>query len=935
VKLRREEMPPRGVVVAAIKLPEKTKDLALSKEKEFDNITLLEDIARKLGKKESRLPDVTASLQALTAASLILPGIMQSTARAADDDSVDFQYSHYQEGKRDIYGLVGDDFGHYYSTDGTFQEISDVTKLASKFKPIEVDSLHGSSRVTLTDRIKFSFNYLQDTWSGATPVATAPAVVGGNRLYRFTDPQNIIHTGSGASPLIYDVAPLYFDNKLNNRRSIYSATSGEYTPGAINNRLTHVLSSASPETRKQGDFKLSYEWDEAAVDVGGGISTENDYESRFVNLGGRMDFNQKRTTANLGLSYTNSDTFAKIDPDTIPFMDVTGYESEIGEPYTYEDGGVIYEAIGVKQGAILRGNRQDWGTQLGLTQVLSKNGLLELGMGYTRSTGFLSNPYKLIFDWFAYKNPGQDLYFSNEVYARIEKRPDERNQFNWNLGYNQFIEPLDAALHFDYHFAHDDWGINAHTFEADWVQPLGAGWTVTPRIRYYSQSRADFYWPYFVELFTVGADGETTQTQFMPKHYSSDQRLSGFGALSGGITVSKQFAKGVGLEAGFEYYSHQGGLKLGGGGEQDFADFDYWVANAALKVDLAAVGTGLSSHPQSHRHHASHGTLPAGLMFAHTLDKSGDFMVGYRFQRSEQAGNMLLGSEPVGANTVLNQGCGNQECLVTPNFMAMSMHMLDLMYAPTDWLSLMLMPQWMDMEMKMTQLKEHHFYSGIVHNEQTGGIGDLGLYALFKLFDQPHHHLTLSLGGTAPTGAVDLIQRNVISLRAKLPVHYGMQLGSGTWDFKPALTYTGNLEAFSWGAQANGTIRLEENNDSGYRLGDNFQGSVWGGYGWNGWLSTTVRGIYTWQDKNHGAYPSIKNEYGDPFVNDHLSTVDIPGNYGGQFVDLGLGINVTIPSGAFQGNTLKFEWLQPIQTDYNGYQLDRDYALNFTWSYGF
>jgi hypothetical protein len=63
--------------------------------------------------------------------------------------------------------------------------------------------------------------------------------------------------------------------------------------------------------------------------------------------------------------------------------------------------------------------------------------------------------------------------------------------------------------------------------------------------------------------------------------------------------------------------------------------------------------------------------------------------------------------------------------------------------------------------------------------------------------------------------------------------------------------------------------------------------------------------------------------------------VDIPGNYGGQFVDLGLGINVTIPSGAFQGNTLKFEWLQPIQTDYNGYQLDRDYALNFTWSYGF
>jgi hypothetical protein len=50
---------------------------------------------------------------------------------------------------------------------------------------------------------------------------------------------------------------------------------------------------------------------------------------------------------------------------------------------------------------------------------------------------------------------------------------------------------------------------------------------------------------------------------------------------------------------------------------------------------------------------------------------------------------------------------------------------------------------------------------------------------------------------------------------------------------------------------------------------------------------------------------------------------------------LGLGVNVTAPSGAFAGNTLKFEWLQPVHTDYNGYQLDRDYALNVTWSYGF
>jgi hypothetical protein len=273
--------------------------------------------------------------------------------------------------------------------------------------------------------------------------------------------------------------------------------------------------------------------------------------------------------------------------------------------------------------------------------------------------------------------------------------------------------------------------------------------------------------------------------------------------------------------------------------------------------------------------------------------------------------------------------------MVTPDSMTMGMHMLDLMYAPTDWLTLMATPQWTDMEMTMTELRQHHFPSGIVHDETTGGIGDLGLYALLKLIDRRDHRLTLSLGGTAPTGEVDLIQRNVMSLRARLPVHYGMQLGSGTWDFKPALTYLGETQRWLWGAQAGGTVRLEDENESGYRLGDNFQGSAWGGYAWTNWVSTSVRGVYTWQSEIHGAYPPINDEYGDPYLNEHVGPVDLPGNYGGRFVDVGLGINVTVPGGAFAGNSLQFEWLQPVYTDFNGYQLDRDYTLNVSWSYGF
>ena len=443
---------------------------------------------------------ISNSLPALTAAAFILPGLIQPVARAADNDSVDFQYSHYQEGRRDIYGTED------YDGNG----INETFKIRSNIKPIEVDGLRGSTRITLTDRVKFAFNYTQDTWSGATPVATVPVASAlANRPIRN---QNGIVVG--ASPQVPEIAAIFIDGKGDIFGVNTDNTTGGIIPGPKDNRLNHVLAGASPETRKQGDFKLSYEWDEAAAEVGGGISIENDYESRFVNLGGRMDFNQKQTTVNLGLSYTNSDTFAAIDPDGLQFIstDSYGHREDLiidnksvpifinipGSP-GYID--TTYDERNKLTGAVVRGNRQDWDTQLGLTQILNKDAVLELGMGYTRSTGFMANPYKLV-QVFALTGTSEEvngagikLYKSSGAF--IEKRPDERNQFNWNLGYNQYIEPLDAAVHLDYRFAHDDWGINAHTFEADWVQPLGSGWTVTPRVRYYSQSSADFLRTFF------------------------------------------------------------------------------------------------------------------------------------------------------------------------------------------------------------------------------------------------------------------------------------------------------------------------------------------------------------------------------------------------------------------------------------------------------
>ncbi len=892
-------------------------------------------------------PVDTASkaLKALTSAAIVLPGLMLSSAQAADDGGrVNFQFSRYQEGARNLFGAP------------------------NNFDPIRADVLHGNGLFPLTDRAKFSFNYTQDTWSGATPITTSPLAANPYQLIRANTPSGT--TVVGASPLIFPRG-LLLDRDLN--------PLGRNQDGMLaqDTRSVLVLASASPETRHQANFGLGYEWDEAAINASAGFSLENDYRSSFGNLGGRLDFNQKLTTVKFGAGYTSSNISAILDHDASPYLTKTAFDRQI-------------ERRGGSE--ILHGERQDWSANLGLTQVLNKQALVDANFGYTHSQGFLENPYKAMTVIFVdpdILNNGQTTPVPGDVRALLEQRPGQRNQFAFNTKYIQHINLLDAALHLDYKFTADDWGIKTHTFDASWVQPLPFGWMFTPRIRYYSQDSASFYNPYLIsqqnfsrQAFDsfgreVWVDSLNPATEYfrdanfnlvdgagnpvneatllvepktvafdpglLPGNFSSDHRLAGFGALSGGFTLSRQFAKGIALEAGFEYYTRASGFKLGGGGGNGFADFDYYVANAALKLNLESMSPSNPLGITLHGHHRSHAkddgnsdhhrhNQPAGLMYAHMLDKPGQFMVGYRFMYSRQDGRMHHGARAVSDQTVVDQGCSDEVlCRFTPTYMNMRMHMLDLMYAPTRWLNLMVMPTFMDMDMNLRELDGRpprvlgvHEHTGIA-GHSTGVIGDTLMAALLKLYQKRGHRLHASLGMSAPSGKTDIELRRIFQIDGGA-IHFGMQLGSGTWDFVPSLTYTGEYDRWSWGAQVSGTKRMEKQNDSGYRLGDAFQATTWGGIDLSRWLSASVRGVYTVQDRIHGDFNTF---------NARIGPMDFPRNYGGEFWNVGVGVNVNIPGGRFAGNHLGFEWLQPVHTDVTGFQLSPKGALAASWSYTF
>lgn len=848
------------------------------------------------------------ALTALTSAALLLPGL------AAENSQVSLQYSRYQEGERNLF------------------------EAKSQFRPLQVDTTHFSADLGLLDRWRFGFAYTEDVWSGATPIATAPLAARPNRP--------LADATSGASPLLTGQVAL--DSDFHFLRS-----------GKEESRLVHVLASASPEVRRESDFRLGYEWDEAELALLGGFSLENDYRSAHGGVRGRLDFNRKLTTLSYGFNYTHSDIQALLDHDSSPYIVKDRYLSSIR---LRRKGGLALEQ--------LLGERRDFAFHLGLSQVLSRDDLLNLNLGYTKSLGFLENPYKAVTVIFVDPTQiGQPVLIGDRR-ALLEERPAQRNQGTLGLKWVHYLAPLDAALHLGYQFSRDDWGISAHTFEAQWIQPLGGGWTIAPKIRYYSQDQASFYQPYLLSLQPfqtiakdpkgreVWVDGQGREFFFangdffdaagnpvtppedaapkrirfdrraLPKHFSSDHRLSGFGALSGGITVSKAFAKGVTFEAGFEYYTHAGSLKLGGGGEDAYSDFNFLVANAALTVDLEALQLSELEHHAHHHGLHGHHFLPAGLMYAHMMPKATPFMVGYRLMHQSQNGDLLHSSRRARDPLVVAEGCGLIACRFAPKKMEMSMHMLELMYAPSDWLNLMIMPQFVAMEMDTEALSGRPprdpqvFEHGGKHT--TGGVGDTLLSALIRLWQAEPHHLHLGLGLSVPTGEVHLKMRRMHQQEMG-SYHFDMQTGSGTFDFIPSLTYTGEQGRWWWGGQLLGTVRLGEN-DAGWRRGHLAQASAWGGYSLTDWLGVSVRGVYTFQGKIAGDVDGFSRR---------LGPMDFPQNSGGRFFDLGFGLSAQVPSGTFAGNALRFEWLQPVLDDFYGYQLEREGALTFTWNYAF
>jgi len=204
---------------------------------------------------------------------------------------------------------------------------------------------------------------------------------------------------------------------------------------------------------------------------------------------------------------------------------------------------------------------------------------------------------------------------------------------------------------------------------------------------------------------------------------------------------------------------------------------------------------------------------------------------------------------------------------------------------------------------------------------ESNGLGDLKFSGLYDLASWNNgRRVHLNVGISAPTGAIDERKSNG-DIQP-----YGMQLGSGTWDFLPALTFLGQTDNYSWGAQVGGALRMGDN-DRDYSLGNRFDATIWGGRKLSDSFSLSAKFDYFSQSEVDGDDKDITA------MNKMMSSGYRADHQGRDLSTFGLGLNYYCRNGTFKGHRLAVEWETPMSEDVNGVQLETDSIWSLGWQY--
>jgi hypothetical protein len=311
----------------------------------------------------------------------------------------------------------------------------------------------------------------------------------------------------------------------------------------------------------------------------------------------------------------------------------------------------------------------------------------------------------------------------------------------------------------------------------------------------------------------------------------------------------------------------------------------------------------------------------------------GMWMFSYNYMNMQMQGNQS-GTSPVSNNAIYNN------YLMAGTKMNMDMHMLMGMYGITDRLTVMAMASYDVMNMSMVGLPGETMTmypdgsmtitpstTSQAMQSKSSGWSDTKLLAQYAFYIHKGTSLTASAGVSIPTGSTqEMGTAEDMYLNRRLP--YMMQLGSGTVDLLPGLTYLhSDNHNFEFSVQATSAIRTY-NNNVGYRLGNEFNLNAWAAYQLFGCLSPSVRVEGTNTGNIQGYDPELQERIIEPSGSS--------ANYGGNVVNGYVGLSYyfkKVP--VLNTSRVLVEYGIPLYQNLNGIQLSTKSTFNATWRLAF
>ena len=272
--------------------------------------------------------------------------------------------------------------------------------------------------------------------------------------------------------------------------------------------------------------------DSSKVNLGFSGSKEYDYLHLGLSASVSKDFNKRNTTVSAGFAIASdeNDPVGGAPVGLTSVLDIGDLSNRVG-----------------------KGDKDVLDFIVGVSQVISRNLVVQVNYSFSNENGYLNNPYKILS--VVDGTPGDTMGRvpapaggPSHEYV-FENRPDDRSKHSLYTQAKYYMNGnvLDAS----YRYMTDDWEIDSHTVDLRYRWPVGNDNYLEPHFRYYTQTEAEFY----RLSITDGAP--------LPMYASSDYRLGNFDAITAGIKYGWKTRNDNDMSVRVELYQQSGSVPAG------------------------------------------------------------------------------------------------------------------------------------------------------------------------------------------------------------------------------------------------------------------------------------------------------------------------------------------------------------------------------------